>query len=326
MAEPSEWANLKLTREVTLVLGYRPRPGTKELVSKRVELKKDLQERLAVAATGWLQDLQTRTRVSYQSDLHLDPDEYLSTSITELVSHAPTTSEQLEPEVTPSSELHSILINAFESDDWFTASELKRAFLFYAIAVRSEDGGTVAFVRQTGPQRVAKTGGWITAFDNTLREMEDPVFVLEPDTDLVVHGDDVAVLRPLAFERLFADLELSRELIPQHVETITDSLPCTAEFSANLEASSGKKVRARRLLRDISAFTPEQWAVRTTARIREVLKQRELAPSDFFDDAGNLAAEGAQIQVFLEVIASRYFTSDFDEEEMRADKVRRRTS
>ncbi|MEV1291507.1 hypothetical protein [Pseudonocardia sp. NPDC049635] len=324
MDEPTDWTRLDLADEVTLVLGFRPRPGSKNLTAGRVEIKKDLADALLQACRRWLLELQTKTRVPYDSDLHLDPGEYLRTTVSELTQRSTISNELADEESDQGTELYSILSTAFDSDDWYTAPELRRNFLFYAIVVRRKSGGTVAFVKQSSPQRVAKAGGWMTIFSDTLSEVDRPVFVLEPDVDIVVSGEEIAVLRPLAFERLFADLELSKELIPEHVNVITSSISCGDDLGDQLALITSRKVRARRLLRDISSFTADQWAARTNEKIREVISRRQLEPDDFFDETGRLAVEGEQVVTLLEVLASRYYTSDFDEEEMRADKVRRR--
>lgn len=326
MNDSIDWGKIHLTDNATLVLGNRPKAGSKHLEAGRIELDREFQLALVQAGKRWLSDLASRTRVPYGDDLHLEPREYLGTTIDEISSHAPVVDNQVdrEPDADSGPDLYAILSGALQSDKWLSPESLKRPFLFYAIVVERQGGGAISFVKQTSPQRMAKAGGWLTIFDNSLRELTRPVFALEPDVDIVVSDTSVAVLRPLAFERLFADLELSKSLIPEHVSAITKELPLKADTTSALERVSGRLARTRRLLRDLSSFTSEQWAVRTPERIREIIQRRHMNESDFFDENGDIRVTEEKVPTFLEVLASRYFTSDFDEEEMRADKVRKR--
>jgi hypothetical protein len=348
----SSWPGLKLGNEVTLLLGYRPKPGTKDLEAGRVELNADLASDLLSNCRRWLNETEAKTPVPYEAELHLEPEEYLSVGIgelprvQELTQHGPPappsakdvqangvndslnqdSEKQPEEDESADSNLKTIVDNAFTNDDWIRADDLRKSYLFYAIAVKDTSGIPVAFIKQTSPQRVAKTGGLLTMFDNVLRQISSPVMVFDADVDLILHKDRLAIFRALAFERLLSDLEISKALVPEHVRAISSNLELADGLPERLVTVGQSRSRTQRLLREISSLSKAQWAARTAERVREKLEERKLNASDFLDHEGKLRVDDSNVPVLLEVLASRYYTSDFDNEEMRADKARHRIS
>jgi len=272
--------------------------------------------------------------------LHLEPEEYLTTQIETL--KAMGEAQVVEPaeavdENVPGSmddgldhsaglDLKSIVVDSFRNEDWIRGASLRRAYLFYAIVVKDDSGTPVAFIKQTSPQRIAKVGGWLTIFDNTLRELESPVFVLDPDIDLILRGDELAIFRLIAFERLLSDLEISKALVPEHVETLAAEIPFAEGVRDLVTVACQDRVRTRRLLRQLSSFTKDQWEARTYEKISIVMEKRKLNRSDFFNEDNQIKVDSERVPILLDVLASRYYTSDFDDEEMRADKARRRST
>jgi hypothetical protein len=323
------WNDIELTGEVTLLLGKRPRPGSHRLEAERIDIGRTFADELAHACKRWIGSLNERSAVQYtgEDDPYIEDDEYLDVSLRDLVSIAEGDSDS-----TP--DLRELIAGAFSNNDWVVPRNLVQGFLFYAIVGRAEGDRSVGFVKQTAPQRLAKQGGWLTALSDTLdvtnpRPLLDilrrPVFILEPDVDLILTGDRVAVLRMLAFDRLFADLEISRALAPQHVMAIAEEFPFAEGAIQTISSVCQKKARCRRLLKQLSMLSSERWQLRKE-RIEDVLELRRLDKSEYLNEAGEISPSTENVQTLLEVLTSRYYTSDFDEEEMRADRARRRDS
>ena len=312
-----------------------PGPGLRELKFGRLELKKQLAEEFVAAARSWLDELTEKRPVAFDYDLALDDDEYLSASLSGLIelsqrqagtdaNEAPGAESEQGP--TSEAELQAVIAAAFNSDDWLPADSLRRNFLFYAVVVRTSDRESIGFIKQSGPQRLAKAGGWLTAFDGSLDTFDKPILVVEPDVDLILHGDNVAILRPIAFERLCADLELSNALVPDHADTVSKALPLADGARDVIVASCRARKRSAVILRTLSSFSEEQWARRTVEGIRSVLQRRGLTEDEFISSNGELVATENNVKELLEVLTSKYYTSDFDEEERAADRSRLRKS
>ena len=60
--------------------------------------------------------------------------------------------------------------------------------------------------------------------------------------------------------------------------------------------------------------------------IKDVAARRCLDPSDFLSPSGEIDVDETNVPVLLEMLASRCYTSDFDHEQMRADRARRRSA
>jgi hypothetical protein len=303
------WTNAGTVGPVTLLLGWRPRP-------RRLSAQMNPVPYTYGAGTG---------------DPHLERDEFLVVPFSALPQPRERTTERAaletdrEEEHEEEADLRRIVTEAFDSDDFLDAQQLgSTRYLFYCLVTRTAQQ-QVGLVKQTGPQRLAKPGGFLTFYSDSLKKLEQPVFVLEPDVDLFVSKDRIAVLRPLAFERLCSDLELSEADVPLHVQTLSHALPLTTSASDALEKACQRGARPARLLRQLAALPAESWQARDAESIRDVVTRRCLDP-DFLTPSGEIDVEEANVPVLLEMLASRYYTSDFDNEQMRADRARRRSA
>lgn len=175
------------------------------------------------------------------------------------------------------------------------------------------------------PPRPGDVISWLTVFDDARAILDRPVLVLDPDIDLVLAGGQLAIIRPPAFERLCPDLQISQARVPHHMRVVTNALPTAPDTAAAIDSVCQHRTRAGRLLREISSFSAEQWHARTAGRVAEVLSRRGFRREDISDDSGELSMTAEPVPTLLELLASRYFTSDVDAEEMRADNARRRT-
>jgi hypothetical protein len=324
------WTNAGPVGPVTLLLGWRPRP--RRLAAQRVDLGADFAGDLRDFAARWVARVGEMNPVAYDygTDPHLEPDEFLDVPFSALPSPRDRTTERSALDTDGADEheeeadLRRIVMEAFDNDDFLDAQQLgSTRYLFYCLVTRTPQG-QVGLVKQTGPQRLAKAGGFLAFFSDSLRRLEQPVFVLEPDIDLLVSMDRIAVLRPLAFERLCSDLQLSEADVPLHVETLGHALPLTANAREALEKACRRGARSARHLRQLAALPAESWQTRDADSIREVVARRCLDPGDFLTARGEIDVEEANVPVLLEMLASRYYTSDFDNEQMRADRARRR--
>jgi hypothetical protein len=323
------WHNVSPSGPITLLLGWRPRP--RRLTARRVDLDANFAEDLRGFAAKWFSRVSEMKSVPYGTgDPHLERDEYLDVPFSALPpprqrdGRADSPADVMEEEHEEEGDLRRIVTEAFGCDEFLDAQQLTSSrYLFYCL-VSSTSHGPVGLVKQTGPQRIAKAGGFLTMYSDSLRKLEQPVFVLEPDIDLMVSEDRIAVLRSLAFERLCSDLQLSEADVPAHVETLGQALPLTPGASEAVDRVCRRGARTGRLLRQLAALPAESWHARDAESIREVADLRGLSAADFLTANGEIDVTEANVPVLLEMLASRYYTSDFDREQMRSDRARPR--
>lgn len=246
-----DWSGVTLEPDVELIVGWRPRRA--RLDAAAVELSREVGQEIRGMCVATLEQLAGFVRRPYGGSPHIEPgEEYLSVPATELPRAGIESANDVDDEAAGLSDLEGLVatvgLPSLSRDDLRDGK-----YLFYAAVCTEQEGSQrFGFVRQTNPHRTAKAGGLLTLFGQEgLQRLEDPVFVLEADFDLVVTPDEVAVLRLEAFNRMFADLNTIAAAAPENAALIAQSLTqmTPSATQALAVAAAGKPSVARRLQR-----------------------------------------------------------------------------
>lgn len=319
MREPEQWAELELGTGLTLLLGWRPRPG--EIDARPVQLSNPVAQEMRSACVEALGEVGERRRRIYSGLAAPESDEYLSFPLEQEDGNEETA---LPEDDLLTARLLGLVAGAFEDDDYLGRDDLQRErpWLFYVVVVELEDfDEPVGFVRQYNPRRGFKAGRLLTSFHDTLSRLEDPVLNFDFDFDLVVAPDELAILNTTAFQRVFADAAVAAAEVPGNVEQVTSELGVELEENAEQvvedvcreKASLARRLRRIARLSHLEAVTPD--------RLREKAQEHGL-PADRFgtDDVVELKDE-EDVRTFFDMLEQRYYEGDFTDEHLRADRI-----
>jgi hypothetical protein len=164
----------------------------------------------------------------------------------------------------------------------------------------------------------------VSVLGQTVTKLEDPVLILEDNVDLIVDGDELAVMRIDAFAQMVTDVDLVALAVPALVTTLTSAdLKFSDESVAAIESvCSRRRSQARRLQR---LLQKPYYAALTAAQIRHSLVQCGLDPSSIVK-SGKIVAGEDDVPRLLDVLEDRLYRPEFDEGTRRADRFSTITS
>jgi hypothetical protein len=170
----------------------------------------------------------------------------------------------------------------------------------YFARFHSDDGRTLTGVRRASQFKGILRSRLIRILDDTLRVVEDDVFKLDTDFDVLVDATTLHVLRPsgLEFVGLLQDSILAGT--DDSVRELRTSLPFV-EF-AGIETYARSHTRAARLLASIRSQNAAEGIDRTLLRRAAIAAGVTVTLR-----AGQLVVDQTQIIEFLEVIDRRRF-------------------
>jgi hypothetical protein len=323
LPRPSEsWGSLDLSGQPLLVLGWRPRP--KRLEARVVDAQRNAHGVLRDIATAAVEDLTDRDPVPWTADAHVEQgEEYL---VIETAGQLPAgTGTEPDPDLADASALLRLVLNPSDLDDLDLQHYDGAPFAFYAIVFEKADAGApAAFIRAWDPTQLLRRASRWFRFENSLSLADPPDLALDDRVDLVATRSEVAVLRSVAFERLFADVRSALDDVPSVVGAIGSQFVQLPLTSASADAISTfcatRPSFAKRLRRLAQAsHLPALDEVTFTS----VLKQHGETPTDFIQN-GEICIDEHQVRGFLDVLEGRWFTADFTSERRRADRFRPR--
>jgi hypothetical protein len=320
MRRPEEWADIALAPGVTLLLGWRD--GRRDIAAQPVSIDNEVGEFMLGECRDALLALGERRVRPYTGVPAIETDEFLSLPLAAPNNGSPTATQgPLADEALDAAELITLARGAFGRTDFLSKGELQDgSWLFYAVVAQTTDGDPVAFVKQYNPQRGFNTGRLVTAYANTLRRFEDPVFNWDFGFDVIVAPDEIAVLRVTAFERVFSDLDVLAAGVPDDLSALAAGieLPISpGSIAALTETCKSRATLARQLKRVAAA--PHLARV-TGASFEAVLLSHDL-PADRFGGDGELEVEDDDAaRALLDLLEGRYYEGDFSGEHRRADR------
>jgi len=326
--KPKDWAALKLGNGVRLLLGWRD--GRRDLDARPVRISTDIATAMIAACRRSLDGVATLDRRIYSGIPALEHDQYLSLTITASDAGTPDnnandqlqTEGMLPEEAAATGQLLQVVDGAFEADDWLTKDELAGgSWLFYVVVVDLDDDGAIAFVRKYNPQRGLKAGRLqVAARGNTLTRFDHPLFNFDFDFDLIIAPDEIAIFNVTAFNSVFADIELAKIHVSEHVATMTTGLALnlTSTAEALLRKECETRVSLANRVRRLAHLNYLGSVTRAT--LRDALDRHQM-PRDRLGSAQKVRlATRADVEVFFDLVEGLYYEADFTGEGRRADR------
>lgn len=331
MKQPSEWNGLDLSGDPILVVGRRPKPRTLE--GYVVDLHVETFETMREIANTTASELVGRTRLPWHPNADMIPGEqYLSIEVDDLPT--PRSTEQSEPDGTSlvasspladAADLIRLVLGPGELDNLNPAQLVEQRFRFYAVTwERGDTAGPVAFVSEYDPTTVLRKASSYFRFDGTLRSSEPPDFTLDDRADLVVTREEVAILNPTAFDRLFADIRALLNDVPAYTTALKAAmtgLPLSSASEAAITQVCASKPSYARQLQNLSSSAGAGSITPTS--LRAALKRHGEDPRQFLRN-GVLDIGIEQVGTVLDVAEGRWYEADFTSEPRRAARWSRR--
>ena len=347
MRDGDAWMAVSTEQAPRLVLGWRPRP--RRLMGARVEVHDDAADGLREVVAGALAQLASLSPVKFGPTVLAEPgEEYLRLPIGELPPRAPnrrpplrapapqqgapsTDVNRQDPAAPPHEEASELadllrLVGAPDELETISAGQLQDGdFAFYGICFPQHDGELVTAIRGMSPTRTLRRGAFFGRFAGSLRRAERPDLLLEGAVDLVITGDEVAILNRTTFDRLFSDLDAVALAVPGAVAAVAVAMP-------NLQLTPGASQTLTDLCMRLPSLAKRLSALADSAgldalspdTLRSALKNHGEDPGPWLDEDDNLVLTEDRARQFLDVAEGRWWTSDFSGERRRADRYRPR--
>lgn len=275
-ADPASWKfdpdAVATSGNVTLVVARR---SGKKLVGNRVSLHQDVAAELRKRCNATLSTFKARTPMTFDPDVNfLEKDRYLVAGAA-LV--------DVDASV-------KALLDDVASLPLLDPSELpKQGFQFYAVLVGPAEERN-GFIRKYNPRQVARGGKFWTVFGDSLRKLDEPLFVFDALFDMVLVKDGIAALNLPAFTQIFRDLTVMTGRLPVYVDHIAQYLPLANDGSVRLLAKCAQNSRVASRARSI--FEKGHLKNVSIAQVRAEIKKQKLDESKLikgnklvFDDA-----------------------------------------
>lgn len=331
MKQPSEWSGLDLSGDPILVVGRRPKPRTLE--GHVVDLHVETFGTMRGIANKTVAELVGRERLPWHPNADMVPGEqYLSITTGDLPKSSAGEPHQTQgttsvasPPLADAADLIRLVLGPGELDNLNPAQLVDGRFRFYAVAwERGDAAGPVAFVSEYDPTTVLRKASSYFRFDGTLRSSEAPDFTLDDRADLVVTQEEVAILNPTAFDRLFADIRALLNDVPAYTAALKAAmtgLPMSSATEAAFTQVCASRPSYARQLQNLSSGAGT--GAITPASLRAALKRHGVDPRHFLKH-GLLDIGIDQVGTVLDVAEGRWYEADFTSEPRRAARWSRR--
>jgi hypothetical protein len=187
------------------------------------------------------------------------------------------------------------------SIDTAALSDADRVFCYFARLTDKRNRHLTAMRRANHFKGILKSKNrLVRMFDDTLQIIEDDVFKLDKDFDLLVDDANVHILRPSGFEFMAKLREAILAAVPENVQSIQQELPFVALDS--IAEYAAKHPRAARLLASVCSY----------ADIRNINKSllKKLCRHtgvEVRESKGKLIVEQGHEMGFLEVLDRRRY-------------------
>jgi hypothetical protein len=331
MKKASEWSDLDLGGDPILVVGRRPKPRTLEgyVIDLHVETFGTMRD----IATTTIGQFDGRDAVPWHPNADMvQGEQYLSVDVSGLPAppgrahtDAAGGSAVASSPLASAADLIRLVLDPGSLDNLDPAELADERFRFYAVVWETGDHGEpVAFVSEYDPTTVLRRASSYFRYDGTLRSADPPDFALDDRADLVVTTEEVAVLSPAAFDRLFADIRALLNDVPVYTAAFKASmtgLPMTSATADAITQVCAAKPSYARQLQNLN--TSMSGAAITPSSLRDVLKRHGQKPADFLTK-GVLDIGPDQVGVLLDVAEGRWYEADFTSEPRRAARWSRR--
>lgn len=322
MRDPQTWSEVDLSGQPLLVIGDRPRP--RQLEGWVVDTRETTHGILRSVAEQAISDLAERTPTTWQPEGSFEAGEqYLVLDTGELLQVVAAGSAPVG--LAEASALLSLLLDVPDLDDIDGDRIGEGRFRFYAITFEQGDAGeTISFVRAMDPSAPLRAASAWFRWQGALEPAPAPDLAISDTVDLVVTGTEIAILRPSAFDALFADVRMLLNDVPAMVKQLGKAmtgLKMTAAARKALEVVCATKPSYARRLHLLA--TSEYAGSITPEALKRVLRHHGETPSHYLT-RDQLDIGPDHVASLLDVAEGRWYTADFSKERRRADRYRTR--
>lgn len=325
MSTSRDWSKVKLGKGIRLLLGWRDDDAS--LGAAPVEITTEVADVLRDACQRSLASLAQRNPKPYTGAGNIDDMEYLRLKIRKPKAGSDDDGDKdvdLE-ELLSAADMVGLSLRAFTvaKDDFLDRDDLEGGgWLFYAVVAEVEgETEPIAFVRQYNPQRGFGTGKFMGVFGDTLKKLEDPVFMFDLYFDVVVASDEVAVLSTTHFQRVFADINVVASEVPGDIEILERNIkvPVAGDARKLLTVTCQDKLRLAARLKKLSRQSHLKLV--TTTTLRAALTKHGMNASQFGLGPKVTLTSVEDVRLFLDILEKRYYEEDFTGDTMRADNA-----
>lgn len=315
---PADWRDVNVDGDPRFVLGWRG--GTKKIKAQRVDVGEDLFDELRSIARSALDAIEEREAKPYAPFGAITKDDYFDIDVTDLPRKRDRRKREDDPAAYSLSSAIT-MITATDEHAVMTAEELRECKPpdLYAIVFKSKHE-YVGFVRNVSPQKPLKPGWKFLRYGDTLRKLEPPDLAIDDAIDMVITEQRCAVLSSGAFDKLFGDVKVAFQHVPENAKTVADALKGTLPLSPGsldrLRERCGRRLTDARRLDHIVRERQDALEAMTRSQITGLLAKRGLAHTV---NEGALDLQEDEVSEFLDVVEGRLFTDDLTQEEKRAD-------
>lgn len=339
MRTRGDWSEVNLDGDPILVVGRRS--GPKALEGFVVDLHVDTFSVIRSIARTTIDEITRLEAVEWHPNAEIDEGEqYLTVQVDDLPSppersrrlHEVTTpvgssSQPIDPQLHQAAALLRLVLAPGRLSNLHPANLEDGDFLFYAIVWEEGNaGGPVAFVSKYNPIMVLRRANSWFRFDGTLRLASPPDFALDDCGDLIITEDEIAALRPSAFDHLFSDIRALLNDVPKSVSVLQKAfarLPISSSSLRALEVVCATRPTFARRLQELAVG--KHASTITPAKLHAALKRHGEEPTDFIR-GGKVEITRAEVGPFLDVLEGRWYEADFTSEPRRAARWSARKS
>ena len=292
--------SLDLSGNVTLAVGWRVRGS---IGLGRLEISPSIAQHFREVCESHLDGLRRKTPKLYYPDIDLEQaTEYLYLPLDNL--------DRANPVLLAHEGVHL-------RDSITLRSLPKRSLLFYSVIFHN--GPT--FIRKLNAYQSLNPGKLHTRLQDTLTEIEDPVFTFDERFDLIVSEDALAISNVRAFELLFRSDEVLTIHVRAYISHIASFVPLASTSIDAIEAECLRSVRLRRRLESLyrSEYLPD---IRLED-VGSVATASGLVPASLIRD-GHLHIAEADVEDALILLNDDFFTGGLSGIRFVADKKARR--
>ncbi len=165
--------------------------------------------------------------------------------------------------------------------------------LFYAIIVGDTPEDRTVFIRRANPRRSLRGKVFGLLRNDTLEQVDEPLFGFDDKADLVVAGNEMLILSQTAFAALFRDNTELRALVPAWSGTLAGTLPFA---DGSLDVLNDKALRDTRLRTRLEAAATKP--VPSMAELRDAMVEFDFDPDDHIKD-GKLVVTATSVRELL---------------------------
>lgn len=314
-----DWSAVDLENsDPLMVLGWRK--SSKKIVPYRITVHQDLFEDLRVIGRAALGKLERREAKPWAPFGNITSDDYFDIDVQDLPERRDWRRRPEHPEAYAVASALALVTKATKHPR-MSAEELRESkpANLYAIVFPNQ-GDPVGFIRNMSPQSIVKPGLRLLRYGNTLRRLDRPDLSIDGEVDVVVASDRCAVLSSTAFRRIFGDVGVAFQDVPENLkimsDTMRDLLPITSgTFRRMRERCEHRLIDARRLDYIVNVRRSALENIGREGMI-ELLQRRGLEDSV---QGERLDLASARVSEFLDVVEGRLYEDDVTGEERRAD-------